>query len=197
MTAAPLRGLVLAGGSSRRMQRDKAALTIAGKPALHRAFALVQRHVTDCFVSIRPDQADDPVRNPLPRILDDGSLAGPLAGIISALTAEPDAAWLVIACDLPLLDDVTLERLTAGRDISVIATAFTSAHDSLPEPLCAIYEPASLPVLRAYAAKDIRCPRRILLREASRVALLPAAGNALDNVNTPDELAAVQRRLIG
>ena len=192
---APINGLVLAGGQSRRMQRDKAALELGGDPALHRAYRLLQAHCDACFASIRADQAHDPVRRDLPHVVDDGVTEGPLAGIVSALNSQPGCAWLVVACDLPLLDDPTLTRLIAHRDVTAIATAFASAHDGLPEPLCAIYEPASLPVLLEYANQDIRCPRKILLREDSRVTLLPDAGHALDNVNTPEDLAQVSARL--
>ena len=192
---ATLNGLVLAGGQSRRMRTDKAALTIGGDPALHRAYGLIQRYCDACFVSIRADQANDPVRRDLPHVVDDGVSEGPLAGIVSALNSQPGCAWLVVACDLPLLDDATLTRLTAHRNGNAIVTAFASAHDGLPEPLCAIYEPASLPVLLDYARQDVRCPRKILLREDSRVTLLPDAGHALDNVNTPDDLAQIRARL--
>ncbi|MEL7450661.1 MAG: NTP transferase domain-containing protein [Pseudomonadota bacterium] len=192
---APLYGLVLAGGKSRRMQRDKAALELDGNPALHRAYRLLQAHCDACFVSIRADQADDPVRRDLPHVVDDGITQGPLAGIVSALNSHPECAWLVVACDLPLLDNATLSRLIAHRADGAIVTAFASAHDGLPEPLCAIYEPASLPVLLDYAGQDVRCPRKILLREDSRVTLLPDAGHALDNVNTPEDLAQVSARL--
>ena len=192
---ATLNGLVLAGGQSRRMQRDKAALKLDGDPALHRAYRLLQAHCNNCFVSIRADQADDPVRRNLPHVVDDGLTQGPLAGIVSALNSQPECAWLVVACDLPLLDDSTLNRLIAHRDVGAIATAFASAHDGLPEPLCAIYEPASLPVLLDYAGQGTKCPRKILLREDSRVTLLPDAGHALDNVNTPEDLAEVSARL--
>ena len=58
----PLRGLVLAGGTSRRMGRDKAAIVIDGQTLLQRAVSLLSHHVSDVFVSVRPDQQDDPAR---------------------------------------------------------------------------------------------------------------------------------------
>jgi len=51
----PVYGLILAGGSSRRMNRDKAALRYQGKTQLDRAFELAGRHVTHVFVSVRAE----------------------------------------------------------------------------------------------------------------------------------------------
>ena len=59
---APLYGLVLAGGRSSRMQRDKAALTYHGRTQLEWAMELVTPFVERAFVSVRPDQQSDPVR---------------------------------------------------------------------------------------------------------------------------------------
>ena len=98
-------------------------------------------------------------------------------------------AWLVLACDLPFLSDATIEGLLKARDVKTLATAYTSAHDGLPEPLCAIWEPRAAAALDASLAAGGRCPRKFLLR--SDAALLePSDRRALDNVNTPEEYAS-------
>src|SRR6185437_11923292 len=109
--AAPLYGLVLAGGRSTRMQRDKAALEYAGRSQLERAAELITPLVARLFVSVRPDQTGDPLRARFAQIVDSGEVAGPIAGIIAAQSRHPEAAWLVVACDLPLLDSGTLQHL--------------------------------------------------------------------------------------
>src|SRR6185437_12236795 len=103
-TAAPLYGLVLAGGRSTRMQRDKAALEYGGRSQLERAVELITPLVERVFVSVRGDQTGDPLRARFAQIVDSGEAAGPIAGIIAAQSRHPEAAWLVLACDLPLLD---------------------------------------------------------------------------------------------
>jgi molybdenum cofactor guanylyltransferase len=185
---APVYGLILAGGSSSRMKRDKAALLYAGRSQLDRAFELAGRHVNRVFVSVRASQADDPSRAHRPLIVDSVAGEGPIAGIRSALAANPDVAWLVLACDLPFLSDAALAHLLAERDASVNATAYRSTHDGLPEPLCAVWEPRSAPELAAYQAGGGDCPRKFLMRHASRI-LEPLDQHALDNVNTPEEYA--------
>ena len=186
MSAPPLFGLVLAGGSSSRMQRDKAALEYEGESQLTRAARLLQRHVQQVFVSVRPAQAEDPLRNAWPMIIDTIEGEGPIVGIRSALSAHGDVAWLVIACDLPFLSDTTLAHLIASRQPEALATAYRSAHDNLPEPLCAIWEPASAAALADYQTNGGRCPRKFLIR--SEAPLLDAVdAHALDNINTPQE----------
>jgi molybdopterin-guanine dinucleotide biosynthesis protein A len=184
--AAPIFALVLAGGHSKRMQKDKAALVYHGRSQLEWAVSFVQPHVDRVFVSVRPDQTNDPVRSRFEQIVDTETNLGPIAGIMAAQAKYPDVAWLVLACDLPFLDEGTLTTLIAARDPQRLATAFRSSHDVLPEPLCAIYEPASREAILAHIASGKNCPRKFLIN--SDVQLLDEPNpHALDNVNTPDE----------
>jgi molybdenum cofactor guanylyltransferase len=168
------------------MQRDKAALTYHGRTQLEWAVSFLQPHVQRVFVSVRPDQTNDLVRARFDQIVDTHDNLGPIAGIMAAQAEYPEVAWLVLACDLPFLDDGTLTTLVAARQPQRLATAFRSSHDVLPEPLCAIYEPASREAILAHAASGKNCPRKFLIN--SDVHLLDEPNpHALDNVNTPDE----------
>ena len=130
----PLYGLVLAGGASRRMGQDKAALALHGRPQLDWAYDTLARHCQRVFVSIRADQQDDPVRQGRPVIVDVHDGTGPIAGIAAAQTAHPDNAWLVLACDLPFVDDAAISHLISRRDGRLVV-AYASSHDGLPEIL--------------------------------------------------------------
>ena len=160
---APLFGLVLAGGASTRMQRDKAAIEYHGQSQLHWTFQLLSHVCAATFVSVRPDQREEPTRAGLPQIVDRQPGIGPIAGISAALQAHPKAAWLVVACDLPFLSEQTLRYLVEHRDARKLATAFKSSHDGLPEPLCAIWEPASREPVLAFVAAGKQCPRKFLI----------------------------------
>lgn len=191
MNAPPLFGLVLAGGRSTRMQRDKAAIEYRpGESQLDAAMTLLAPLVSRAFVSVRADQAQESTRSRHARIVDRGDVEGPIAGIRAALAERPEAAWLVLACDLPFLDARTLEVLIAGRDTSGDATAFRSSHDGLPEPLCAIYEPRAAVSIAAHLAAGKNCPRKYLINARARLLEQPTP-RALDNVNTVDEYGAV------
>jgi molybdopterin-guanine dinucleotide biosynthesis protein A len=185
----PVYGLVLAGGSSTRMQRDKASLQYRGKTQLDRAFELAARHCAEVFVSVRAGQVADPARSAHPMLVDSVAGEGPIVGIRSSLAAFPRVAWLVMACDLPFLSDAALDFLLLERDPGSLATAFLSAHDNLPEPLCAVWEPAAAAALAEYHAGGGHCPRKFLMRHKAKL-LVPRDARALDNVNTPDEYAA-------
>jgi molybdopterin-guanine dinucleotide biosynthesis protein A len=168
------------------MQRDKAALKYQGKTQLQRAVELASRHVDRVFVSLRADQTLDPTRASRPMIVDSVTGQGPVVGIRSALAAHPEVAWLVLACDLPFLSDAAIEGLLRRRDPSALATAYKSAHDGLPEPLCAIWEPSAAELLAEYQAAGGHCPRKFLIRYGAHLLNLPDP-RALDNVNTPGE----------
>jgi molybdopterin-guanine dinucleotide biosynthesis protein A len=194
VTPAPVYGLILAGGSSSRMRQDKAALQYGGVTQLDRAFELASRHVPKVFVSVRASQITDPTRAQKPMIVDSVGGEGPIVGIRSALAAHPNVGWLVLACDLPFLSDAALSQLLRERDATALATAYRSAHDGLPEPLCAIWEPAAAAALAAYDSGGGSCPRKFLIRHA--VSLLePQDMRALDNVNTPEEYAHARAAL--
>jgi molybdopterin-guanine dinucleotide biosynthesis protein A len=184
--APPLYGLVLAGGRSTRMRRDKAALTYAGRTQLERAMALLAPLVVRAYVSVRAEQASEPLRARFAQIPDTHANLGPVAGLLAAQSRHPEAAWLVLACDLPRLNEATLAHLLRARSPQRAATAFRSSHDGLPEPLCAIYEPRSREPLAAYVAGGSQCPRGFLLSADTELIDEPDP-RALDNVNTPEE----------
>jgi molybdopterin-guanine dinucleotide biosynthesis protein A len=188
----PVYGLVLAGGQSTRMKRDKATLAYhGGKTQLEWAMDLLGSRVERAFVSVRPGQTD-PVRARFEQILDTREGLGPIAGIIAAQARYPDAAWLVLACDLPFLEGATLDYLLAERDPTRQATAFRSGHsdnpkhNGLPEPLCTLYEPASREAILAHMASGKDCPRKFLINAHTKLLDQPNP-RALDNVNTPEE----------
>ncbi len=194
MTDPGLYALVLAGGASKRMHRDKATLDYGGGYQLDRTVALARRHAAAAFVSVRADQANDPVRARHTLIVDAFSDVGPIAGIRSALRHSSRHPWLVLACDLPFLSDDTIAHLVRSRDPSCFATAYRSAYDGLPEPLCAIWEPKSAEALAQWQAQGHTCPRKFLAAHAVTL-LEPIDEHALDNVNTPEEYAVAHAAL--
>ena len=191
--APPLYGLVLAGGKSTRMGTDKSLIDYHGVPQKDFAAQLLGKICEKVYVSIRHDQEPD-IQSPFPHLSDTFLHLGPMGALLSAFRAHPDAAWLAIACDLPLLDSATIEHLAEQRRSSALATAFTSPVNGFPEPLVAIWDPRSYPVLLQFLSQGYSCPRKVLLN--SEVHLLePPSPDALSNVNFPSEMEAVRKIL--
>jgi len=200
MAAAPLYGLVLVGGKSRRMGQDKAWLSYHGKPQILYLFELLQSCCAKTYLSCLPGQRDQDLRlQGLPSIHDQIIDIGPISGIFSAGVRHPLAAWLVIACDLPMVKPESLHYLIEQRDPTQLATCFTSEdNEEYPEPLCTIYEPSCQEYIRLAIANGSRSPAKVLLHEAARTKLLrQPVPQLLKNVNNSDDFFAVTKKLSG
>lgn len=183
---AELYGLVLSGGRSTRMGLDKSIITYHGVPQREHLYHLLKRLCKKAFISIRDDQQSElPAETSV--ILDMDKYKGPYNGLLSAHESYPNAAWLVLACDLPLMDISALEQLLRERNPRSSATAFASRESSLPEPLCAIWEPKSLKASVDFLEKGIAtCPRKFLIN--SDVTLVfPENENVLLNANSKED----------
>ena len=189
---APLNGLVLAGGKSQRMGTDKGLINYHGKAQREYMADILTSLCDQTYLSFRQGQLDAPSTYP---IIEDRFLGlGPFGAIASAFLQAPNHAWLVVACDLPLLDESTLKHLVDNRNPSSIATAFNSPVNEFPEPLIAIWEPKSYPVLMQFLTQGYSCPRKVLIN--SEVHLLDAPdGNKLMNVNHPEDLQTAKKMI--
>jgi len=188
-----LNGLVLAGGKSQRMGSPKDKMNWHGKEQRYYAADLLASFCDQVFISCRQDQLEnfDPNYNAL---TDTFLNMGPFGGILSALRSQRDAAWLVVACDLPLLDEKSLEFLIENRNIEKAATTYESPFDGLPEPLITIWEPKSYPLLLNFLGSGITCPRKVLINSDTLI-LKPGNPDSLMNVNTPEDKERAQEIL--
>lgn len=138
-----LTGVILAGGKSSRMGRDKAALLVHGEPLLARQLRLLaELGIAERLVSLRAGTTP-PV--PLPadvRILPDTLAdAGPLAGLERALAQASRPLVLVLAVDLPAMNPEFLHRLAGA---ATEGCGVVPLRGGLAEPLVAIYPQTAL-----------------------------------------------------
>ena len=149
----PVPGLVLAGGKSSRMGKDKALLTYHTQNQLIHTAKMLEKQCEQVYISCRTGQQAAYRKYGFPLIVDSYPDIGPLGGLLSAQRLFPDASWLVAACDLPFMDHSLLSELAAKRNPFSFATAYRQNTEGKPEPLCAIYEPKSrLPLIMRHAA---------------------------------------------
>lgn len=191
----PLKSLILVGGKSTRMGSDKAFLDYHGKPQYAFLADILRGLGIETYISCRTEQADEFIDNQ--KVITDTFLdLGPYGAILSAFRHDPNAAWLVLACDLPLLDANTLQLLIEKRNPHKLATSFRSpeSKEGFPEPLIAIWEPRAYPTLLQFLAQSISCPRKVLINSDIEL-LTPSVETALMNVNTPEERTTLLNQL--
>ncbi|MCB0707536.1 MAG: NTP transferase domain-containing protein [Saprospiraceae bacterium] len=184
---ATLKGLVLAGGKSQRMGTDKGELVYHKEQTQQQyLYELLQRFCPEVYLSCRPDQEERLQAN-FQTLPDRFQGLGPFAAILSAFQLDPDAAWLVVACDLPFVDQEAIRQLIAQRDSAKNATAFHNPDSGFPEPLITIWEPRVYPDLLHFLSLGYSCPRKVLIN--TDVHQIQANNpNWIKNVNTPEEL---------
>lgn len=181
-----LKALILVGGKSSRMGEPKAFMRYHGEREIDRLARITGELVGETYVSCRPEQAEDP-RLQGHQLLPDRFLdMGPMSGILTAMHRDPESAWLVLSCDLPFLGRETVETLISRRNPLRVATAFLEPDNELPEPLVAIWEPKARGYLHRYLGEGRASPRK-LLSDAPIEAILVEDGEALRNINRPEE----------
>lgn len=197
-------GIVLAGGASRRMGRDKAILNLLdGRTLLERTVAVLREAgLSEIALSVSTEQRGGALRDAVPAIFDLPLVVdampdrGPLGGLCAALHAFPRRYLLLVACDMPRLNACALRAIVAEpRD----ADALAPHAGRRAQPLHALYGPGCLPVAERLLAEGRLAIRNLLDAPGLRVRFLDEAWLArsgidaacFTNVNTPDDAAAL------
>jgi molybdopterin-guanine dinucleotide biosynthesis protein A len=179
-----IRGLILAGGRSSRMGRDKGGIIVHGKTQREYLFDELSSVCVDVSTSCRKDQE---IPQHLHPIIDAFPIDSPLNGILSAFQTSQDSAWLAVAVDMPYVDRNVFAALIDSRDISKVATCFYNSDTKLPEPLLTIWEPSAFPLLIRFAEGGNKSPRDFLSSHAVNI-IQPPDHRIFYNMNTPDEV---------
>ncbi|NVJ89954.1 MAG: NTP transferase domain-containing protein [Flavobacteriaceae bacterium] len=183
---APLKGLVLAGGKSTRMGKDKTNLNYFGKPQKVFAKELLEYNKLPTFYSVQQAKNETEISDKFLNL-------GPFGGICSAFQEDPNSAWFVLATDVPFVNDKLVKLLLKKRNISKVATAIKGKNKPFVEPLITIYEPKAYPILLQYLAQGYSCPRKMLIN--SDVEIVEVDDEFIRNVNTPEEFEAVKAEI--
>lgn len=184
-------GLLLTGGKSSRMGSNKSLLEYHGKPHSEHLYDLLSKKLSKVFISSKDVEGNDENN-----IVDQFETKGPINGILSAMKLYPDKAFLVLAVDLPLVSDNTIQRLIESRDSTKYATAYATSKSNLPEPLVAIWEPKSKESLsQHHFVEGKNCPRKFLINSEVKL-IYPEDDQELFNANDPQE-AEEARRIMG
>lgn len=177
--AVAFEGLLLAGGQSRRMGRDKAGLEWHGRSLREHMAGLLRRAGAARVRCSGPFAGPDALHDVEPGL-------GPLGGLLSLARSAADGAQLVVPVDMPLLDENLLQTLAGALDRSARAACFAG----FPLPL-GLWLDADSRALIEGVARQARAQRsvRALHRALGGVELpLPrGAEPRLGNCNTPEQ----------
>jgi molybdopterin-guanine dinucleotide biosynthesis protein A len=185
-----LYGLILAGGKSSRMGFDKRLIEIDNVSQQEYLIKLLKNYCGEVYLSCKSSEQIPAHLNPL---VDQYDLDSPLNGILSAFMQQPDKAWLIVAVDMPLINDLSISTLIANRDKEYIATCYFDSDDKLPEPLFSIWEPSAFVLLNEYYRNGNKSPRLFL--QQNNVNLITAEDKkVLTNINTKEDLEKIIKR---
>jgi molybdopterin-guanine dinucleotide biosynthesis protein A len=186
-----LSGLVLMGGKSSRMGTDKSNLVYheqSQKTHVKNLLSQALGEDSDVFYSVAPGTHLD-LEN---RIEDEFGGLGPFGAILTAFKKYPNRSFLVLAIDLPLLELSFLKDLISKRNFGKVATAAIGLNKPFPEPLVAIYEPKSYPIMLQYLASGYSCPRKVLIN--TDVALVKVDDELIENANDKEDYNRLKKR---
>ena len=186
---APIKGLILVGGKSTRMGQDKSELNYFGKPQKEFAKELLENNNIETFYSVQNSSENNQ------EISDKFYNLGPFGGICSAFQKDPNAAWFVLATDVPFVNDKIIQLLLKHRNPSKVATTVKGKNKDFPEPLITIYEPKAYPILLQYLAQGYSCPRKMLIN--SDVEIVEIEDDFIRNINTPEEFEVAKKVIEG
>ena len=202
-----LLGVVLAGGRSSRMGLDKALLELPdGTTLLVRQLSMFSSSlVSEVVLSVRDKdyvflQKRLTACGRVRLLLDETDEVGPLGGIASALgkaEREHFAGVLVLPCDMPLITEGLLARLT-GFWHEAPETLVTALEESSGRvhPLAAVWSVRALPFVRkALASGDYSLRRAVDAKYWRTLVLEPQEDILLANANTPREWQEIRKRL--
>ncbi|WP_187355197.1 molybdenum cofactor guanylyltransferase [Paenibacillus tengchongensis] len=196
-------GAILAGGASRRMGSDKALLKAGERPLLELCSGVLSRIADTVVIACGPELREGYRFLGLPQLPDHYPGLGPLAGLHAALTASPTEWTAVLACDLPLVPEALLRRMSefAAAEAGLQAV-IPAGEDGRVQPLAGLYHRSVLPRLTAALENgQLRVMDWLAgitvryFRESDYPGDRQAFAAALLNVNTPEDFAAARRRL--
>jgi len=186
-----INALIMAGGKSQRMGEDKSMINYHGSAQWEHIAELTSSLGLSTYISCRADQRETFGDH---QVIEDTFYdLGPYGALLSAFRSDPNAAWLSIACDLPLLTEVHIKRLIDEVSYKATATSYHNPTTGWPEPMATIWMPRAYPTLLKYLGLGYSCPRKVLINTPVHEIQVDDA-SFLHNANTPeDKLEAIKK----
>jgi molybdopterin-guanine dinucleotide biosynthesis protein A len=193
-TPPPISGVLLAGGKSRRMGCDKAAILFRGVPLWRCQLAILRgAGVSELFIS--GPAAGAYAASGVPIIGDEITGKGPLAGIAAALGRIKNEYATVLAVDMPLMAPSFLRELSKVA-LRAACSVIPRRDGKMFEPLAAVYRRNALPRIHAHLRSADRSLQRVvnaLIADGLAIAheIDPREEHYFANINTAGDLDQV------
>lgn len=180
-----LYGGLLIGGKSVRMGSPKSLLEIGSETFAEKQYRILKEKCDDVYL-LGSGPLPDNLRD-APRVADPPGIEGPIAGLISAGRFAPSADWLVLAVDMPNVNESHIAKLLAGRKAGFRCVMAKNPESGRPDPLCALYSSQLLHIADRRRQGELSITKLLARLGVKAVdGLLDAS--ALKNVNRPEEL---------
>lgn len=164
-----LGAMILCGGRSSRMGRDKATLPFGDETLLERVLHRLWPVCVPRMVVGRRSQTLPTLPDDVQVVFDEIEDQGPLGGLAPGLRAAEDgvSAWFVTSCDVPFVSPSLVSFLAErlADDVDVVVPRV----DGFLQPLTAVYRPTVLPELEALFAAGGRRPVHLFDRVRTRI----------------------------
>ena len=177
-------GVVVCGGESMRMGKDKSMLVYHNKPQRYYVYDLLKKYCMDVFLSVNHSQVQG-IDSNYEYITDDASIAGhgPISGLLSCFASTRSAAILFVGCDYPFLEPSVIEKLIVNRSEGERAIYYGEKDGRHAEPLIAIYEHSS-EILLIKQFQKANYSLRSFLRNHGKMLPMPTDPKLLQSIDT-------------
>lgn len=141
MDLKPPVGIVLCGGQSVRMGRDKAFIVYHQLPQYAYVAEMMKGCCDQVYISCKPNQSIQ-ISQQHNILLDNATFenAGPMTGLLSVLNQLPSTALLVMGCDYPMFTEADMKSLIDARSTDFDCVCYHNSDSGFDEPLLAVYE---------------------------------------------------------
>jgi|SRR6185437_4682979 len=189
-------GLVVCGGLSSRMGRDKSLLNYHGKPQQYYLYDMLTAICSKVFISCNKSQSNE-IPQDYNIIIDSEKYneIGPMGGLLSAFEKYPKACFLVVGCDYPFMNTEDLKIFLDCYKNDHPAATYYNDKEQVREPLLGLYKPGCYePLLKQYEQGDYSLNH--FLKGVNAEKIIPSSLKSIKSVDTFEEYQMVRDAII-
>jgi molybdenum cofactor guanylyltransferase len=180
-------GIILAGGNSSRMGRDKGLVNFHQKPMVEYVISILEPLCSSILIST---SNSDYSRYGYPLVADDIEDLGPIGGLLSSIRRSETELNIILPCDMPLITDETIKSLINSNYIDRV-TILKDEHNNI-WPLCGIYPNSVIPAILRQIIKGCYSIKGLLDQVQWKAVFASNLKGQLANINDPADLLRLE-----